>query len=123
KRLGDRGWLLQFLVVQAFMCIGLGRWDEVDRALDELDEMAPPPSYREGSAQARAWMLALRGHAEEADAKVREAATILEETDPKTELYALIIKGEVAAYAGRLEEAYALEVGAYESATMETAYA
>src|SRR5439155_14763608 len=76
RRLGNRLWLLNFLIGTAEGAVFMGEWDEAERILAEVEAADPPVSAVVRKEEARAWMRALRGDIAAADATLAAVAPL-----------------------------------------------
>ena len=107
RRLGDRGWLLQFSDNMAGALTVIGEWDEPLRLGHELEGLDPPPGAAVAIAENLAFLQALRGEADQARARLTATeATRAVLEDARTEGAHLLIETQVLALDGRLTEAY-----------------
>jgi class 3 adenylate cyclase/tetratricopeptide (TPR) repeat protein len=108
RRLGNRGWLLNFLGSVAGDATFLGDWDEADRVLAEVEETDLPEPMVVGFGAARAHLQALRGEVASADATLASIAPLRTADDPRAPWWERIDEMFSHALAGRLNEAYAV---------------
>ena len=108
RRLGDRGWMLSFLSgLLNGALFTLGDWEEADRILAEIDVGELPAALRAEFLENAAYLHALRGEIEQAEATLGTVAPILATLDnPRVPAMKLLDAAFVHALAGRLTEAY-----------------
>jgi len=107
RRRGERGWMLNFVSGVLGLAIIVGEWDEADRILAEIDVEEVPGALAVEFLSNRAYLQALRGETERADATLATLAPIRASLDdPRMPAGALLDAAFVHAMAGRLTEAY-----------------
>jgi class 3 adenylate cyclase/tetratricopeptide (TPR) repeat protein len=107
RRLGNRGWLLNFLGNRAGAALELGDLAEGERILAEVEGTDLPEGAAVLFGSIRSWLLALRGEAEEADGALAAIAPMRASVDdPRAPGWALLDETFVSAMAGRDEQAY-----------------
>ena len=108
RRLGNRGWLLNFLGGLASSSLFLGEWDEAERVLAEVQGSTLPDIFAIQFGASRAWLLGLRGDTEAADAEMAAIAPLREsQDDPRAPSWRRVEETFVHALAGRLDAGYA----------------
>jgi tetratricopeptide (TPR) repeat protein len=113
RRLGNRGWLLNFLIGNAQSAIFIGDWDRTDQILAEVEEADPPDSLLVQKDSTRAFVQALRGDIATADALLAAIAPVRATADdPRAPWWKRLDEAIVHAFGGRLEEAYAAALDA-----------
>ena len=107
RRLGDRGWLLQFTDGRASELTVIGEWDEALRLEHEVEGLDLPPGAAVSTAEDLAFLEALRGDAEQARARLTAVEPIrLLLEDARAEGSRLLVETQVLALEGRLMQAY-----------------
>ncbi len=107
RRRGDRGWMLQFLSGVLDFAIILGDWQEADRILAEIDVGELPGALGVAFLERAAYLHAVRGEIEQADATLATLAPMQATLDdPRAPAWDLLNAAFVHAFAGRLMEAY-----------------
>ncbi|MGZ6259077.1 MAG: ATP-binding protein, partial [Candidatus Limnocylindrales bacterium] len=107
RRLGDRGWLVQFTDGTAAELTVIGEWDEAFQLQQELEGLDLPPGPAVARAENLAFLEALRGDVEHARARltsVRSARALLEES--RAMGGERLIAAQLLALDGRLVRAY-----------------
>jgi class 3 adenylate cyclase/tetratricopeptide (TPR) repeat protein len=108
ERIGDRGWLQIAANTVMSAAIYLGRWDEADELATRFDLDAMPPAATISLGHDSATLLAFRGDSDAARATLARLDPLLEELDdPRLVAWQRNAEAQVAAIAGRLEEAFA----------------
>ncbi|MBA2373520.1 MAG: AAA family ATPase [Chloroflexi bacterium] len=107
RRRGDRKWMLLFLAGVLSSALILGDWDEADRILAEVDLGEIPAAAGLEFLVNAAYLHALRGEVDQADAMLGTTAPIVAGLDdPRVPAARLLDETFVHALAGRLTEAY-----------------
>jgi class 3 adenylate cyclase/tetratricopeptide (TPR) repeat protein len=107
QRRGDRGWMLNFLGGLLYGTFIIGDWDEVDRMLAEIDLEELPGSLRVEFLANAAYLHAMRGQIEQAEAILAKLVSIGATLDtPRVPAATLLNAAFVDVCAGRLMEAY-----------------
>ena len=107
RRLGNRGWLFNFLAGKATSAVFIGDWDEADRVFADLKGVDLPLFMAVSFGSGKAFLQALRGDIAAADATLDEIAPLRAAgDDPRIPWWKRLDEAVVHAIAGRLEEAY-----------------
>ncbi len=107
QRRGDRSWMLYFLSGLLNGAIIVGDWVEADRILAEVDVEELPGALGIEFLANRAYLHALRGEIEQADATLATVAPMwVTVDDPRMPAATLFHAAFVHAFAGRLTEAH-----------------
>ncbi len=111
RRLGNKGWLNQFLQGHVGTSIWVGEWVAADRLIAELDpsDLAVPSAL--GLGEGVAILHAFRGEAAEADATLASLEPLRAAMDdPRAPGWQHLWEAVIHALGGRLEKAYAAGV-------------
>ena len=108
RRLGNRPWLLNFLIGNVNSAIFMGDWDRADRVLAEVDAMELPITFQVQKESTKAFLQAFRGDIAAADATLAAIAPLRGTADdPRAPWWKRLDEAIVHGLAGRLEESYA----------------
>ena len=109
RRTGSLGSATYFLGGAVFPLLALGRWDEVDRIVAELEGPDPTDINLMEFYQGKAMHHAFRGEDEEATAIMQRLRPLLADASlPHLDTWQTALEGQIAALAGRLAQAYDL---------------